>query len=84
MNTFNPTVRLTMEDRRRVFHDPKKLFKMCTNCNARKYFKIMINGCVEILPTLVGLEKYGDYEVYNFGVHGRIIVVVLWERSESI
>jgi hypothetical protein len=50
---------------------------MCTNCTARKFFKVIINGNVEILPTLAGLEKYGDYEVYNFGVHGRIITVVL-------
>lgn len=55
----------------------RKLFVMCTNCTARKYFKIIINDYVEILPTLEGLEKYGDYEVYNFGVHGRIISVVL-------
>lgn len=59
----------------------RKLFEMCTNCNARKSFKIMINGHVEILPTLDGLEKYGDYEVYNFGVHGRIIAVVLMEKE---
>lgn len=62
----------------------EKLFKMCTNCNARKYFKILINGCDEILPALDGLKKYGDYEVYNFGLHGRIITVVLEQRSESI
>ena len=62
----------------------RKLFEMCTNCNARKLFKIMIKGYVEILPTLDGLEKYGDYEVYNFRVDGRIIAVVLTERSESI
>lgn len=55
----------------------RKLFEMCTNCNARKFFKLIIDGNVEILPTLDGLEKYGDYEVFNFGVHGRIIVVVL-------
>lgn len=55
----------------------EKLFKMCTNCTARKFFKLIIKGHVEILPTLDGLEKYGDYEVYNFGVHGRIIAVVL-------
>lgn len=60
----------------------RKLFEMCTNCNARKSFKIMINGYDEILPTLDGLEKYGDYEVYNFGVHGRIIAVVLLEGKE--
>jgi hypothetical protein len=54
---------------------------MCTNCNARKFFKLIINGNVEILPTLSGLEKYGDYEVYNFGVHGRIIAVVLEEKE---
>ena len=59
----------------------KKLFEMCTNCNARKFFKVMICGYVEVLPTLDGLEKYGDYEVYNFGVHGRIIEVVLMEKE---
>ena len=59
----------------------EKLFKMCTNCTARKFFKLIINGHVEILPTLDGLEKYGDYEVYNFGVHGRIIAVVLEEKE---
>ncbi len=59
----------------------RKLFEMCTNCNARKFFKLIINGNVEILPTLSGLEKYGDYEVYNFGVHGRIIAVVLEEKE---
>lgn len=59
----------------------RKLFEMCTNCNAKKYFKIIINGCDEILPTLAGLEKYGDYEVYNFGVHGRIIAVVLEQKE---
>lgn len=60
----------------------RKLFEMCTNCNARKSFKLIINGNVEILPTLSGLEKYGDYKVYNFGVHGRIIAVVLLEEKE--
>jgi len=63
----------------------RKLFEMCTNCNARKSFKVIINGKVEILPMLDGVEKYGEYEVYNFGVHGRIITVVLMEkRSEHI
>ena len=56
----------------------KKLFEMCTNCNARKFFKVMICGYVEVILTL---EKYGDYEVYNFGVHGRIIEVVLMEKG---
>lgn len=59
----------------------QKLFKMCTNCTARKSFKVIVNGNVEILPMLDGLEKYGDYEVYNFGVHGRIIAVVLEEKE---
>ena len=55
----------------------RKLFAMCTNCTFRKYFKVIINDRVDILPTLDGLEKYGECEVYNFGVHGRIITVVL-------
>lgn len=38
----------------------RKLFEMCTNCNSRKYFKVIINGNVEILPTLDGIEKYGN------------------------
>ena len=59
----------------------RKLFQMCTNCTARKSFKVVVNGNVEILPMLDSLEKYGDYEVYNFGVHGRIIVVVLEEKE---
>lgn len=59
----------------------RKLFEMCTNCNSRKYFQLIINGYVEIIPTLVGLEKYGDYEVYNFGVHGRTITVVLEQKE---
>lgn len=59
----------------------RKLFEMCTNCTARKSFKLIINGNVEILPTQVGLEKYGHYEVYNFGVHGRIITVVLEQKE---
>lgn len=59
----------------------RKLFEMCTNCTARKCFKLIINGYVEIIPTLLGLEKYGDFEVYNFGVHGRIITVVLMEKE---
>ena len=59
----------------------RKLFAMCTNCNSGKYFKVIINGNVEILPTLDGIEKYGEYEVYNFAVHGRIIEVVLMEKE---
>ena len=59
----------------------RKLFEMCTNCNSRKYFEVIINGEVDILPTLDGIEKYGDYEVYNFGVHGRIIAVVLEQKE---
>lgn len=59
----------------------RKLFAMCTNCNSRKYFKVIINGMVEIMPTLDGIEKYGEYEVYNFGVHGRIITVVLEQKE---
>lgn len=59
----------------------RKLFEICTNCNSRKFFKVIINGNVEILPTPDGLEKYGHYEVYNFGVHGRIIEVVLMEKE---
>lgn len=61
----------------------RRLFEMCTNCTARKSFKVMFNGYVEILPTLDGLEKYGDYEVYCFGVHGRIITVVLMKGELS-
>lgn len=60
----------------------RDLFKMCDNCNARKFFKVMINGNVEVLPTLDGLEIYGSYNVYCFGVHGRIIDVVLEENME--
>lgn len=59
----------------------RKLFEICTNCNARKFFKVIINGNVEILPALDGIEKYGGLEVYNFGVHGRIIAVVLMEKE---
>lgn len=59
----------------------RKLFEMCTNCTARKLFKLIINGNVEILPTFDGLEKYGDYQVFNFGVHGRIITVVLVQKE---
>lgn len=59
----------------------RKLFAICTNCTARKFFKLIIDGYVEIIPTLDALEKYGDYEVYNFGVHGRIITVVLEQRE---
>lgn len=59
----------------------RRLFQMCTNCTARKSFKVVVNGNVEILPMLDSLEKYGDYEVYNFGVHGRIIAVVLEEKE---
>lgn len=57
----------------------RKLFQICTNCNARKFFKVMINGNTEILSTIDGLEKYGEYDVYCFGIHGRIIEVVLDE-----
>ena len=35
----------------------RKLFEMCTNCGARKFFKIMINGNVEVLPIPDGLEN---------------------------
>ena len=35
----------------------RKLFEMCTNCNERKFFKVMICGYVEVLPTLDGLEN---------------------------
>lgn len=33
----------------------RKLFEMCTNCNARKFFKVMINGNVELLSISDGL-----------------------------
>ena len=38
----------------------RKLFEMCANCNARKFFKVMINGNVELLSISDGLEKYGN------------------------
>lgn len=60
----------------------RKLFAMCTNCNARKFFKVMINGNVEILSTSEGLEKYGEYKVYCFAIRGRIIEVDLDEDKE--
>lgn len=60
----------------------RKLFAMCTNCNARKFFKFMINGNVEILSVSDGLEKYGEYEVYCFAIRGRIIEVDLDENKE--
>lgn len=55
----------------------RKLFEMCTNCNARKIFKVMINGNVELLSISDGLEKYGEYKVYSFAIRGRIIEVIL-------
>lgn len=60
----------------------RKLFAMCTICNARKFFKIMINGNVEVLPISDGLEKYGEYKVYCFAIRGRIIEVDLDENKE--
>ena len=60
----------------------RKLYEMCTNCNARKFFKVMINGNVEVLPTSEGLEKYGEYKVYSFAIRGRIIEVDLDENKE--
>lgn len=60
----------------------RKLFEMCTNCDARKFFKVMINGNVELLPILEGLEKYGEYKVYCFAIRGRIIEVDLDENKE--
>lgn len=60
----------------------RKLFEMCTNCNARKFFKVMINGNVEALSISDGLEKYGEYKVYCFAIHGRIIEVDLDENIE--
>lgn len=38
----------------------RKLFAMCTNCNSRKSFKVIMNDKVDILPTLDGIEKYGN------------------------
>lgn len=60
----------------------QQLFKMCTNCNARKFFKVMINGNVEVLSISDGLEKYGEYKVYCFAIRGRIIEVDLDENIE--
>ena len=60
----------------------RKLFEMCTNCNVRKFFKVMINGNVEVLSISDGLEKYGEYKVYCFAVRGRIIEVDLDENIE--
>ena len=60
----------------------RKLFEMCTNCNARKFFKVMINGNVEILSTSDALEKYGEYKVYCFAIRGRIIEVDIDEDKE--
>lgn len=60
----------------------RKLFTMCSNCNARKFFKVMINGNVEVMPIADGLEKYGEYKVYSFAIHGRIIEVDLDENKE--
>ena len=61
----------------------RKLFEMCTNCNARKFFKIMINGNIEFLSVSHGLEKYGEYKVYCFAIRGRIIEVDLDEDKEG-
>lgn len=60
----------------------RKLFAMCTNCDARKFFKVMINGNVEILSTSDGLKKYGEYKVYCFAIRGGIIEVDLDEDKE--
>ena len=60
----------------------RKLFAMCSNCNARKFFKLMINGNVEVLPIEDGLEKYGEYKVYSFAIHGGIIEADLDENKE--
>lgn len=60
----------------------RKLFEMCTNCNARKFFKVTINGNVELLSISDGLEKYGEYKVYCFAIRGRIIEVDLDENIE--
>ena len=64
----------------------RKLFEMCTNCNcnARKFFKVIFNGNVEILPILDGLEKYGEYEVYCYAFRGRIIEVDLDDDEGGI
>ena len=59
----------------------RKLFETCTNCDARKFFKVMINGNVEVLPILEGLEKYGEYKIYCFAVRGSVIEVVLMEKE---
>ena len=42
----------------------------------------MINGNVEVLPILEGLEKYGEYRIYCFAIRGRIIEVDLDENKE--
>lgn len=61
----------------------RKLFEMCANCNARKkFFKVMINGNVEVLSISDGLEKYGEYKVYCFAIRDRIIEVDLDENIE--
>lgn len=60
----------------------RKLFEMCANCNARKFFKVIINGNVEVLSISDGLEKYGEYKVYSFAIRGRIIEVDLDENIE--
>lgn len=60
----------------------RKLFEMCNNCDVRKFFKVMINGNVEVLPISAGLEKYGEYKVYCFAIRGRIIEVDLDENKE--
>lgn len=60
----------------------RKLFAMCTNRNARKFFKVMINGNVEVLSISDGLEKYGECRVYGFAIRGRIIEVDLDENKE--
>lgn len=61
----------------------RKLFEMCTNCNARTIFKVMINGNVELLLISDGLEKYGEYKVYSFAIRGRIIEVILMRTQKE-
>lgn len=61
----------------------RKLFEMCTNCDARKIFKVMINGNVELLSISDGLEKYGEYKVYSFAIRGRIIEVILMRTQKG-
>lgn len=61
----------------------RKLFEMCTNCNERKNFKVMINGNVELLSISDGLEKYGEYKVYSFAIRGRIIEVILMRTQKG-